>query len=260
MFSWWIVFNSIVLYIQGASHIKIKLSVFSGIIHEKVRGWNRYYRMIGFETRGWNWHCRMCSATTLTGEFRFHISTPPGDWTQVPQDGRQTGRPLDQWNCVYILVAGVQALQKWYVKSEGLEPTLWKDWFKTEGIEPTLSIDRLKNENGNRQCRFVKSFFDDRCPAFHTGTNTCTCTLFSIYIYTVEVLCIVYIVVSSYTIIMDILYIDILYIGHFSGIRNGTLFSEYSRNSWGPAFNILRNYALMPQKTTSVDSLINTSS
>ncbi len=26
---------------------------------------------------------------------------PPGDWTWVPHDGKQTGGPLDQWNCVY---------------------------------------------------------------------------------------------------------------------------------------------------------------
>jgi hypothetical protein len=43
-----------------------------------------------------------CSETTLTGESRFYISIPPGDWTWVPHDGKQTGGPLDQWNCVWM--------------------------------------------------------------------------------------------------------------------------------------------------------------
>jgi hypothetical protein len=37
-----------------------------------------------------------CSETMLTGESQFHIR-PPGDWTWVPHDGKQTGGPLDQW-------------------------------------------------------------------------------------------------------------------------------------------------------------------
>jgi hypothetical protein len=41
-----------------------------------------------------------CSETTLTGESRFHISTPLGIWTWVPCDGKQTGSPLDQWDMV----------------------------------------------------------------------------------------------------------------------------------------------------------------
>ncbi len=41
-----------------------------------------------------------CSETTLTGEFRFHISTPQGIWTWVPCDGKQTGSPRDQWDIV----------------------------------------------------------------------------------------------------------------------------------------------------------------
>ncbi len=32
-----------------------------------------------------------CSETTLTGESRFHITTPLGIWTWVPCDGKQTG-------------------------------------------------------------------------------------------------------------------------------------------------------------------------
>jgi hypothetical protein len=47
------------------------------------------------------------SETTLTGESRFHISTPLGDWTRVPHDGKQMGRPLDQWNlCECSEIAG----------------------------------------------------------------------------------------------------------------------------------------------------------
>jgi hypothetical protein len=43
-----------------------------------------------------------CSKTTLTGESRFHFSTPPRDWTRVPFDRKQTGGPLDQWNCTWM--------------------------------------------------------------------------------------------------------------------------------------------------------------
>jgi hypothetical protein len=41
-----------------------------------------------------------CSETTLTGESRFHISTPLGIWAWVPWGGKQTGSPLDQWDMV----------------------------------------------------------------------------------------------------------------------------------------------------------------
>jgi hypothetical protein len=41
-----------------------------------------------------------CSETTLTGESRFHTSTPLGTWTWVPCDRKQTGKPLDQWDMV----------------------------------------------------------------------------------------------------------------------------------------------------------------
>ncbi len=41
-----------------------------------------------------------CSETWLTGESRFHISTPQGIWTQVPCDGKQRVSPLDQWDMV----------------------------------------------------------------------------------------------------------------------------------------------------------------
>ncbi len=47
-----------------------------------------------------NAHRSYCSKTMLTGEFGFHTSTPPppGDWTQVPHDGKQTGsKRVDHW-------------------------------------------------------------------------------------------------------------------------------------------------------------------
>ncbi len=40
------------------------------------------------------------SETSLTGESRFHISTPQGILTQVPCDGKQRVSPLDQWDKV----------------------------------------------------------------------------------------------------------------------------------------------------------------
>jgi hypothetical protein len=43
-----------------------------------------------------------CSEITLIGECRFHISNPSGDWKRVLHDGKQTGGPLDQWNCVWM--------------------------------------------------------------------------------------------------------------------------------------------------------------
>jgi hypothetical protein len=55
------------------------------------------------------------SETTLTGESRFHTSTPLGIWTQVPCDGKQTGSPLDKWDMVRI---------KWDCRlSTGLPPS-----------------------------------------------------------------------------------------------------------------------------------------
>ncbi len=41
-----------------------------------------------------------CSETTLTGESRFHTSTPQGIWTRVPCDRKQMGSPLDLWDMV----------------------------------------------------------------------------------------------------------------------------------------------------------------
>jgi hypothetical protein len=41
-----------------------------------------------------------CGETTLTGESRFHISTPQGIWTWVPCGRKLTGSPLDQWDMV----------------------------------------------------------------------------------------------------------------------------------------------------------------
>ncbi len=39
----------------------------------------------------------------LTGESRFHLSTPLGIWTWVPCDGKQTGSPLEQWDMVRMM-------------------------------------------------------------------------------------------------------------------------------------------------------------
>ncbi len=36
----------------------------------------------------------------LTGEILVSHKYPPGDWTRVPHDGKQTGSPLDQWDMV----------------------------------------------------------------------------------------------------------------------------------------------------------------
>jgi hypothetical protein len=44
--------------------------------------------------------CHQCSKTALTGESRFHISTPQGIWTQVPCDRKQRVSPLHQWDMV----------------------------------------------------------------------------------------------------------------------------------------------------------------
>jgi hypothetical protein len=67
----------------------------------------------------WSW---FCIETTLTGESRFQISNPPPprDWTQVPHDGKQTGGPLDQWNCVWM---------QWDCRlSTGLPLSSWLCW------------------------------------------------------------------------------------------------------------------------------------
>ncbi len=59
------------------------------------------------------------SETKLTGESRFHTSSHPGDWTRVTHDGKQTGEPLDQWNCKVDAVR-LQALHKICI------PVSWK--------------------------------------------------------------------------------------------------------------------------------------
>jgi hypothetical protein len=50
----------------------------------------------------WSESCRghQYSETTLTGESRFHISTPLGFRTWVPRDRKQMSSPLDQWDMV----------------------------------------------------------------------------------------------------------------------------------------------------------------
>ncbi len=78
-----------------------------------------------------------CSDTTLTGESRFHISTPLGIWTWVPCDRKQTGSPLNQWDMVRMCAPPQQSTllvvkleggpaesvkpgQKSYVRSSGI--------------------------------------------------------------------------------------------------------------------------------------------
>ncbi len=79
---------------------------------------------------------KACSETTLTGESRFHISTPPGDWTWVPHDGKQTGWPMDQWNCVVM---------QWDFRlSTGLPPSsrlCWL-WSRKEDLQQVWNQDR----------------------------------------------------------------------------------------------------------------------
>ncbi len=45
-----------------------------------------------------------CSKTMITGKSQVHRSTPPPprDWARVPHDRKQTGGPVDQWNCVWM--------------------------------------------------------------------------------------------------------------------------------------------------------------
>jgi hypothetical protein len=69
---------------------------------------------------------QICSETMLTGEIRFHISTPLGFWTRVPHDSKQTGSPLYQWDMVRMkwdcrLSTGLPLSSRlWVVKLEGV--------------------------------------------------------------------------------------------------------------------------------------------
>ncbi len=92
-----------------------------------------------------------CSETTLTGESRFHISTPPppGDWTRGPHDGKQTGGPLDQWNCVWM---------QWDCRlSTGLTPSsrLCRLWNRKEDLQRVWNQDRraVRDQVGLSHCR-----------------------------------------------------------------------------------------------------------
>jgi hypothetical protein len=77
-----------------------------------------------------------CSETTLTGESPVPHKYPPGDWTQVPHDRKQTGGPLDQWNCVWM---------QWDCRlSTGLPPSsrLCQLWSQKEDLQRACNRDR----------------------------------------------------------------------------------------------------------------------
>ncbi len=73
-----------------------------GLSHCRHEGlvmiWDEAHLRRGHDDQSRRGH--QCSETTLTGESRFHISTPLGIWTWVPCDRKQTGSPLDQWDMV----------------------------------------------------------------------------------------------------------------------------------------------------------------
>jgi hypothetical protein len=71
-----------------------------GLSHYRNDGpvmvWDKAYLRRGHNDQSRRYH--QCSETTPTGESRYYISKyPPGDWTRVPHDVKQTGGPLDQW-------------------------------------------------------------------------------------------------------------------------------------------------------------------
>ncbi len=72
----------------------------------------------------------------LTGESRFHISTPQGIWTWVPCDGKQMGSPLDQWDMVWM---------QWDCRlSTGLSPSsrLRRLWIRKGDLQRAWNWDR----------------------------------------------------------------------------------------------------------------------
>jgi hypothetical protein len=82
-------------------------------LQNTIRDGTKHQRCFG----KYNW---ACSKTSLTGESRFHMSTPLGIWTWVPCDGKQTGSPLDQWDIVRM---------KWDCRlSTGLPPSSRLCW------------------------------------------------------------------------------------------------------------------------------------
>ncbi len=79
-----------------------------------------------------------CSETTLTGESRFHISTPLGILTWVPCDRKQTGSPLDQrdmvrmkWDCrlstVHNFFLQIYSIAYFLFFGNTLWPLFWED-------------------------------------------------------------------------------------------------------------------------------------
>ncbi len=72
-----------------------------------------------------------CSETTQTRESQFHISTPLGNKTRVPHDGKQMGSPLDQWDMVS---------KQWNCRlCTGLPPAATMSVVKLEG-GPAVSV------------------------------------------------------------------------------------------------------------------------
>ncbi len=85
----------------------------------------------------------------LTGESRFHISTPLGIWTWVPCDGKQRGSPLDQWDMVRM---------KWDCRlSTGLPPSsrLRLLWSRKGDLQRAWNRDRkaVWDQVGLSHCR-----------------------------------------------------------------------------------------------------------
>ncbi len=86
----------------------------------------------------------------LTGESRFHISTPLGIWTRVPCDGKQRGNLLDQWDMVRM---------KWDCRlSTGFPPScrLCQLWSRKGDLQQAWNRDRraVWDQVGLSHCRY----------------------------------------------------------------------------------------------------------
>jgi hypothetical protein len=91
-------------------------------------------------------YIRRCSETMLTGESRFHISTPLG----IEPRSQQTGSPLDQWDMVWM---------QWDCRlSTGLPPPssrLCRLWSWKEDLQRAWNRDRraVWDQVGLSHCR-----------------------------------------------------------------------------------------------------------
>jgi hypothetical protein len=115
--------------------------------------WNTGHQLLGNKV--------YCSETTLTGETRFHISTPQGIWTQVPSDGKQRVSSLDQWNMVRM---------KWDCRlSTGLTPSsrLRQLWSWKEVLQWAWNRDRkaVWDQVGLSHCQHegLGTVWDEAC-------------------------------------------------------------------------------------------------